>query len=555
MGNLKFAWTYAVKRRGLIAATTLFMIIESLAATASIAFQQRIIDNVILNRQFHLLFWFMMLIAAAYLIHCLFMTLAPQWMYKIVTRVRRDLSVDFMKSMYRIPIRKLQQERTSNYLYQFATDVGDIGHVTNFLAGDITRGIRHVVSLAVLIVLFALTAPVLLPVLLALSVLYVVVGRYFAPQLKQAAAEVNRTRSDMLVHLEEGVSATREVVAFHRQKWELGYYNQRFSDYFAKLMSECKVVNKVQFLGLMLRWSVSLSILIYGGVLVLDEKLTIGLFIVLYQLSLRMMDDIDLLYDYMMRFPGRMASVERLRAVMEGPQIEEGGQALTEPVHSLGLNGVTFRYDDAQQPILRNVTVNLPIGRKLAVIGTSGGGKSTLSTLLVRFYEPEQGAIVVNGKPLSAWKREDWLHKVALVSQEPYFFPDTIRMNLRMGNEDISEEEMIAYCQKMLIHDTVAALPNGYDTVLGERGVTLSGGQRQRLAIVRALLREPEILLLDEATSALDLETERVIQRNLDELRAGKTTIIIAHRLSTIRNADHIYEVQEGHMTEKVVVA
>ncbi|MFD0959751.1 ABC transporter ATP-binding protein [Paenibacillus chungangensis] len=216
--------------------------------------------------------------------------------------------------------------------------------------------------------------------------------------------------------------------------------------------------------------------------------------------------------------------------------------------------GFLLLYFVSMQQMTRLI-VDLPIGRKLAVIGTSGGGKSTLSTLLVRFYEPEQGAILVNGKPLSAWKREDWLRKVALVSQEPYFFPDTIRMNLMMGNEDISEEEMIAYCQKMLIHDTVAALPDGYDTVLGERGVTLSGGQRQRLAIVRALLREPEILLLDEATSALDLETERVIQRNLDELRAGKTTIIIAHRLSTIRNADHVYEVQEGNMAENVVVA
>lgn len=550
MGNLKFAWKYALQVKWLILTTTLFFIMESLASTASIAFQQQIIDTVILGKEFGMLLPLMLLIGGAYLTHVVFMTLAPHWMYKVATQARKHLSADFMRRMLRIPIQKLQNERTAKYLYQFATDVGDIGNVANMLAGDITRAIGNVVSLAVLIGLFYIAAPALLPYMLLLTAAYVAVGRYFTPKLKQVSAEVNRTRSEMLIHLEEGVSSSREVAAFHRHEWEMGYYHRKFAAYFNKLMDEVKVENKATIFGMALQWGIVLLILISGGAMVMNARLSLGEFVVLYQLAYRMIDDMDRLYLYAMRFPGRMASIERLRVVMEGEQIDEGVEPLAEPVRSIRFQGVTFRYDDRLSPVLQEVTFDVPMHKKVAVVGPSGGGKSTLSTLLVRFYEPEQGEIVVNGKPLPYWKRSDWMRRIALVSQEPYFFPDTIRMNLKMGDEGISDEKMIEYSKKMLIHDTVAALPNGYDTVLGERGVTLSGGQRQRLALVRALLREPEVLVLDEATSALDLETERRVQHQIDELRSGKTTIIIAHRLSTVMNADVMYEVRDGRITE-----
>lgn len=183
----------------------------------------------------------------------------------------------------------------------------------------------------------------------------------------------------------------------------------------------------------------------------------------------------------------------------------------------------------------------------MAIIGESGSGKSTIAQLLLRFYEPDGGKIEVNHVPLSRIARESWAIKVNAVFQDPYLFPDTIRTNILMGRR-YSQAELEKACRDAEIHETIMELSSGYDTLLGERGITLSGGQRQRIALARAIIGNPEVLILDEATSALDLETERRVQANIDALRKGKTTIIIAHRLSTVENADVRYSISEGKL-------
>lgn len=223
---------------------------------------------------------------------------------------------------------------------------------------------------------------------------------------------------------------------------------------------------------------------------------------------------------------------------------------LREPVTEIRFDRVTFRYGDDQPIVLDELSLDIPVGSKVAFVGTSGGGKSIIAQLLIRFFNPKSGRIVINGAPLSDYVEDDWLERVAIVFQDPYLFPDTIRNNLLLGREHITEEAMIEACRKMCIHEFIAALPEGYDTEIRERGLKLSGGQRQRLALARAILADPEILILDEATSALDLETERQVQSALDELRKGRTTIIIAHRLSTIQNADVIYVLENGRLAE-----
>jgi len=184
------------------------------------------------------------------------------------------------------------------------------------------------------------------------------------------------------------------------------------------------------------------------------------------------------------------------------------------------------------------------------LVGSSGSGKSTIAQLLLTFYEPLRGEIWVNGTPINSLNQDDWISRVAIVFQEPYLFPDSIRLNLSLG-KDVTNEELASICQVACIHDDIMSLLEGYDTIIGERGITLSGGQRQRIALARALLRKPEVLILDEATSALDLETERKIMRNLDHLTKDMTIIIIAHRLSTIMNADQIYVMNNGRTVGK----
>ena len=209
-----------------------------------------------------------------------------------------------------------------------------------------------------------------------------------------------------------------------------------------------------------------------------------------------------------------------------------------------------FNIQKISPKVLDELSLSVPIGKKVAIVGASGSGKSTIAKLLIRFFQPSDGTIRVNGSDLYEMREDEYDSSYNIAFQEPYFFPDTIRNNILFGRTGISDEKMIEICRLAQIHEDIMKLDLGYDAVIGERGISLSGGQKQRLSLARALATDPEILILDEATSALDLETERQIQRNMDELRQGKTTIIIAHRLSTVQNADVIYVFENGRVAE-----
>jgi len=231
--------------------------------------------------------------------------------------------------------------------------------------------------------------------------------------------------------------------------------------------------------------------------------------------------------------------------------------ALPKPVNPVSLDargkdirfeGVSFRY--GEKPVLRDVSFTAPAGRTLAVVGPSGAGKSTLMNLLLRFYDPERGAVRIGGVDLRDVAVADLRRQIAVVTQEPVIFDDTIRYNILVGRPEATEEEMVEAAKHARAHEFIMEKPQGYDTPLGERGVELSGGQRQRIAIARALLKDAPILILDEATSSLDSESERAVHAALDELMRGRTTICIAHRLSTVMAADRILVLSEGRIVE-----
>jgi ABC-type multidrug transport system fused ATPase/permease subunit len=247
----------------------------------------------------------------------------------------------------------------------------------------------------------------------------------------------------------------------------------------------------------------------------------------------------------------QLAYMDRVKELFDREQVNGGTRKLQLPVQSIEFEQVDFAYPGTERKVLNGLDINIPHGKKVAFVGASGGGKSTLAQLLLRFYEPTGGSIRVNGIPLSDVRIDDWLGKVSVVFQEPFLFPDSIRDNLLLGRPGVTEEQMMDACRAAQIHDFIESLENGYDTVVGERGYTLSGGQRQRIAIARALLGEPEILILDEATSALDVETEMRLQQEVDRRRKGKTTLIIAHRLSTVQNADLIIVMDQGRAAEQ----
>jgi ATP-binding cassette subfamily B protein len=217
----------------------------------------------------------------------------------------------------------------------------------------------------------------------------------------------------------------------------------------------------------------------------------------------------------------------------------------------VAFEGVTFGYEPDARPTLDGIDLTVPAGTTAAIVGETGAGKTTLAYLVARLYEPQQGRVTIDGVDVRDLRLADLAALVGLVSQETYLFHATVRENLRFARPEATDDEIEAAARVAQIHDLIASLPDGYETMVGERGYRFSGGEKQRIAIARVVLRNPPILILDEATSALDNDTERAVQRALDELAAERTTIAIAHRLSTVRSADQIVVLDSGRIVER----
>ncbi len=241
-----------------------------------------------------------------------------------------------------------------------------------------------------------------------------------------------------------------------------------------------------------------------------------------------------------------------LEVIETEPTITDADDAveLSEVKGVIDYHHVSFAYEK-DEPVLADIDFHIEAGKSIALVGPSGGGKTTICSLLPRFYDIDQGLITIDGKDIRKLTLHSLRKAIGIVQQEVYLFTGTIKENIAYGKPGASDEEIIAAAEKANIHDFILSLPQGYDTFVGERGTRLSGGQKQRISIARVFLKDPKILILDEATSALDNESERHIQKSLEELAKNRTTITIAHRLSTIRNADEIIVISENGLAER----
>jgi ATP-binding cassette subfamily B protein/subfamily B ATP-binding cassette protein MsbA len=533
--------------RGSYLLALVLLVVESVLFLSMAGLQKFIIDDVFISGHYDELSKIIAAFAVVFLFYAMMFTFAPYIFHRNEFRLYSQLCRKLMLQLHKLPIGRLQNERTAKYVHYFTNDAAQ---ASRLIGNEVPRGIQQGLMVVILMTVIGFANLPMLIAILVLSTGFVLIGRYFSPRLRKISKEVQDQKTAVLIHIEEGVSSTREVISYNRTSWENGIYHQMFSKLFEKVMEEGKLINKQLLSSNPIKWGITLFVLGFGGYQLMQGDMTLGLFVVVYQYSTTLMEALNNFFQFIMNSSSHLAYLDRIREVLDGESIKEGNERLLSPVKTLGFEQVSFAYRTDTPLILNDLTIHLPIGCKIAFVGASGGGKSTVSQLLIRFFDPQNGRIVVNGKSLPQYKREDWMKKVDIVFQDPYLIPDTIRTNLTLGRESITDEHLAAMCRVAQIHDVIEQLPDGYETIIGERGITLSGGQRQRLSLARAFLGNPEILILDEATSALDLETERQVQRGLDELRAGRTTIIIAHRLSTIINADIIYVMDRGRVIE-----
>jgi len=250
-----------------------------------------------------------------------------------------------------------------------------------------------------------------------------------------------------------------------------------------------------------------------------------------------------------------MASTDRALDLLDADALLPDGDKALDPKNVDGeiiLDKVCFEYQSGEnQIVIRDLTLKMPPGETVGIVGSTGAGKSTLVKLLLRFYDVGEGCIRLDGHDLRDLRIRDLRRSIGFVSQDVYLFHGTVRENIAYGTFDATDEQIIEAAKIAEAHDFIMGLPKGYDTIVGERGQKLSGGQRQRISIARAVLKDPPVLILDEATSSVDNETEALIQRSLEKIAVGRTTIVIAHRLSTVRNADRIFVLERGQLVEQ----
>ena len=489
-GNIKWILPYFFPVKGLVIFTALLLVIGSLSSFVTIGLQQTIIDTIIIDGNYDLLTKTLIYMGIAFVVGPVVFTFGPHLIHLSVAKVTEDASKDFIQYMYNIPSEKLQTERTGKYVHNI---VFDSEQIAVLIGNDVPRIINEVLAVFILLFIIGINSPVILLFSLASVVIYIFLGHYFSKRVKKATKDVQRTKSDLIIHMEEGVASTREVIAYHRMKWEKAIYDRVFQSYFHAVMKEGKVVNAQLIGSEPIRWGITIFILAYGGYLVLQGQMSLGVFIIIYQFSNQLLGQFQALFTLALGLSEKMACVERVRNVIDAPPWNDGADDLQEDVSSLQLENIQFNYGQASHNnVLDNFNLSLPIGKKVALVGSSGAGKSTVAQLLIRAFEPAYGALLVNGRPLSEVKRKDWSDRVAVVFQDPYLYPDTIRNNILMGSQ-ADDVQIFEACKVAQIHDYILSLPDQYDTVIGERGITLSGGQRQRIAIARALIRDPEI--------------------------------------------------------------
>jgi ATP-binding cassette, subfamily B, bacterial len=293
--------------------------------------------------------------------------------------------------------------------------------------------------------------------------------------------------------------------------------------------------------------------LVVGGRAAIRGDLEIGLFSVLVYMTQRLLWPLTRLGEVLDLYQRAMASSRRIFGLLDvKPTIQPGARELPEPVSgAVRFEGVRFAYGDGTGPeVLKGLDLDIPAGETHAIVGATGAGKSTVVKLLLRLYEPTAGRITLDGIPIDELTFASLRGAMGFVAQDVFLFQGTVRENLTYGRPDATEEEVVRAAQLAEADTFIRALPQGYDTIVGERGQKLSGGQRQRLTIARAIVRDPAVLVLDEATSAVDNETEAAIQRSLDHVAADRTTIVIAHRLSTVRHAHRIHVLEAGEVIE-----
>ena len=462
------------------------------------------------------------------------------------------------RKLYRLEYRYFDKNGSASVINKVNSDIAETDTLLSQNVPEICTNLVAMITYAVYI------GQINLGLLFLMLVCYPFIFWFTNKVVKkiQSLRKVFRQKSDIITEISQDcVSGILVLRAFGAEDYFQNKLNAAADDVVTNEAKRVRITNNVLIIRRLLQWMPNIICAVYAYVMVLQGNISLGELVIFLMILQRFVDAFVGVPFNLVDARECMVCVGRVEEILMQPD-EPGGEATegvtrkarvgkeTESEVAIAFRDVCFSYVDDKE-VLRNLSFQIKKNTSVAFVGDSGGGKSTIFHLLCGFYQPSQGVYELLGRDFREWNVEAAREHMALVSQNVFLFPTTIRENVRFGNFNATDEEIVEACKNARIHDFIMGLPEGYDSIVGERGILLSGGERQRISIARAFLKNAPILLLDEPTSAIDVETEELIQEALERLSDNRTCITIAHRLSTIQKSDEIMVLKDGTIAER----
>lgn len=463
----------------------------------------------------------------------------------------KDLRDLVYKYLHQLPMSFFKKERVGNLISRFTNDVSVVqASISTTFLNLIREPLTIIVFLFIAIsISWQLTLMALVVLPLSMLIIW-----WIGVKLRKQSARIQAKMADITSILQETISGVKIVKAFGMEDYENKKFFRETNNYFKMILRIVRARNLSSPLTEFLSVVIGVFIIYYGGVLVLKEHTLkasefLGFLFAIFQ----MMPPIKELSSVNNRIQESSAAGDRIFEILDTKSDicdHEKSKSLESFQRSVEFKNVSFLYEDSVEPVLNEINFTVNKGEILALVGPSGGGKSTLVDLIPRFYDPTSGKILLDGIDAKDITIRSLRKLMGIVTQETFLFNESVKNNIAYGLEDYPSEKIIEAAKAANAHNFIIQMPEGYDTIIGERGVKLSGGQRQRLSIARAILKNPDIMIFDEATSALDNESEILVQEAIERLMVNRTTFVIAHRLSTIRNATRILVLDKGKIVQ-----
>ncbi|EAG5763621.1 ABC transporter ATP-binding protein [Listeria monocytogenes] len=523
-----------------------------LAAILELAFPvavNHVIDTLLPGKDFGLIITAALALLFFYILNTFMQYIVTYFGHMLGLNIETDMRRDLFSHLQKQPFGFYDNQKTGKLMSRLTTDLFEIGEVAHHGPEDIFISIMSLFGAFFLMlninVKLAISTFILVPILTVLIV-------YFNKRMTKVTTGIFKDLGNFNAGVENAISGVRVVQAFANEPHEKGRFRVLNQAYRQSKLMFYKVMGLSFSFNYFLMRLISLFALLFGAYFTINGEISYGEFVGFILLTNVFIRPIEKINNVIESYPKGFAGFKRFLEVMDTePAIQDEKDAKPAKAFrgDIAYNHVSFEYSDGKN-VLNHINLSIKAGETVAFVGPSGAGKTTICNLLPRFYDVSAGEITIDGENIKRFTLPSLRAQIGVVQQDVFLFSGTVRENIAYGKLDASDEEIEHVVKLAHLSKVVEEMPDGLDTIIGERGVKLSGGQKQRLAIARMFLKNPPILILDEATSALDTETEQVIQASLEELAEGRTTLIIAHRLATIKHADRIIVVNETGIAE-----